>query len=88
MCDSSFLALASDTVGKRSTDRELGKADGNRIKGIAIPVKIPYTLSASLLFNPKSFKRKGISTASILLRRLTTKRLADNGKESFSTGRI
>ena len=68
------------TVGSRRTAIELVMAEGNRIKGMAIPVSTPYMEKASSLFNPKAWRRLGIQMASALPRRFNTSRFPIKGR--------
>ncbi len=61
-----FSAWACAIDGSSITANELLIADGKRIKGIAIPDKMPYMLNASAGLNPYFWSAAGINTASAL----------------------
>ena len=73
-------ACASETVGSRTTARELVIADGKKIKGSAIPVSTPYVLRASALDRPNSSSLLGTKIASRLCRQPRISRLPISGR--------
>ena len=66
--------FALDTAGNRRTDREPVRAVGKKMKGKAIPFKIPYWLRAIAFVMPDCWRVKGTSVASKLWSRLIIKR--------------
>lgn len=77
----SFNTCTSETVGRSIVDTAFVIADGNKIKGRAIPVNTPYTLNASFVFNPYRFNERGMDTASILCKILRRTRLPVTGSD-------
>ena len=67
-------------LGSSRTELELVMAEGNRIKGSAIPVSTPYTARASPLVSPDIWSLLGIQMASRLASRFSTRRLAMRGR--------
>jgi hypothetical protein len=57
-------AAASATAGTSVTDNAVNSAVGKKIKGIAIPVIRPNSLTASAALNPYAWSLEGISTFS------------------------
>ena len=80
-----FLAEASATAGSSITERELVMVEGNKIKGIAIPLSIPYRESASTGEQPESFKKVGSRIASALCNKLIVKRFPVIGREILNS---
>lgn len=68
-------------VGNSIVAMEFVIADGNKMQGSAIPVKIPYVLNEVEVESPDKIKQFGMETASILCSTFNKTRLAVSGTE-------
>ena len=75
--------LPSATDGIKSTASELVRTDGSIIRGIAIPLRIPYNLRASLDEHPDTISWAGIKTASALWKRWSQRLFNDKGRANL-----
>ena len=73
------MAAASEIAGRRRTDSDPVRTVGSMITGIAIPVSVPKTESASERPRPKVVSADGMRIASALANRFRITRLPVSG---------